>query len=201
MADEENKGGTATTTTDAGAAGTTPANNTAEQTAGGDELAAKIAALEKALQKANSEAAERRVKLREASGELEAERKRVTELEALAGKVTKLEEQLRKADEDRKAADLRALRVSVAAEAKLPPELAERLRGTTAEELKADAEALAKLIPAGSGQRVSPANAAGESTGTRAKQLIERIKNGNNSGTAFDVEFAKSAGGGVLGGD
>lgn len=41
-----------------------------------------------------------------------------------------------------------ALRARIASEYNLPPQLAERLAGATEEELKADAESLAKLIPA-----------------------------------------------------
>lgn len=41
-----------------------------------------------------------------------------------------------------------ALRARIASEYNLPPQLAERLAGNTEEELKADAESLAKLIPA-----------------------------------------------------
>lgn len=40
------------------------------------------------------------------------------------------------------------LRLEAAQEARLPVEMAARLQGTTKEELKADAEALAKLLPA-----------------------------------------------------
>lgn len=40
-----------------------------------------------------------------------------------------------------------ALRSRIASEYKLPPQLADRLAGNTEEELKADAEALAQLIP------------------------------------------------------
>ena len=46
------------------------------------------------------------------------------------------------------AAELEAIKYRIAYEAGLPPDLAERLKGSTADELKADAEALAKYAKA-----------------------------------------------------
>lgn len=61
--------------------------------------------------------------------------------------VTKLTEQVAEMRRQQQSAELRALRAEVAAEKKLPPALAARLQGATREELAADAETLAALIP------------------------------------------------------
>lgn len=63
-----------------------------------------------------------------------------TDIEALAGRLGSLEQ--RAAD-----AEARAMRAEVAAAKKLPQSLADRLRGSTVEELAADADALLAAFP------------------------------------------------------
>lgn len=91
----------------------------------------------KKLTKANSEAARYRTELREAQEKLQSA-KTVEEFEAatkeLADKNAELEQAL--------------LRERVARKHNLPDALADRLRGSTEEELVADAKALAKLVAA-----------------------------------------------------
>lgn len=60
----------------------------------------------------------------------------------------RLQEQIQQLQADAAAERLGRLRLEVATEAALPPELAARLNGTTREELAADAAALKALIPA-----------------------------------------------------
>lgn len=85
--------------------------------------------------------------------------KRAKEGEAAIAKLAELEEAQKSEQQklteraekaEREAADAKAsiLRRDVAADKKLPAAMAERLRGTTREELEADADALLALMPA-----------------------------------------------------
>lgn len=93
----------------------------------------------------------------------EAQRRNQTEL-AEQNKWKELADQY-KAQLDKMQSDLQTqqitnLRIQIAAEAGLPATLAERLKGTTAEEIKADAEAMKALISAPNGgqrQNTTPA--------------------------------------------
>ena len=114
------------------------------------------------LNRANRSDAERRLALKAAQDELAALKAAQAEAEqktlAERGEYQKLyeAERARAADLEKQAADMAAriaaqelatLRQRVAAEKGLPPALAERLQGTTAEELAADAEALLSALP------------------------------------------------------
>lgn len=91
------------------------------------------------IAKANSEASALRRRLKE----LEAAKAKLDELEA-AGKseADKLRDQLAAAERAAQEAELRALRLEVAADKGLTPSQAKRLVGSTLEELEADADDL-----------------------------------------------------------
>lgn len=107
------------------------------------------------LNRANRSDAERRLALKAAQDELAALKAAQAEAEqktlAERGEYQKLyeAERARAADMAARIAaqELATLRQRVAAEKGLPPALAERLQGTTAEELAADAEALLSALP------------------------------------------------------
>ena len=137
------------------------------------------------LNRANKEAAERRVALKAASDELAAIRKAQADAEAATlaekGEYQKLHA-AEKERADKLAADLAAmqaqvkeqqlavLRHKVASEKALPAALIDRLRGETLEEIAADADELLKAIPRpnapnlnggaqGAGRGIAPAEA------------------------------------------
>jgi hypothetical protein len=97
----------------------------------------------------------------------------------------------------KESAQLKAdiMRRDVIAETGLPPQLADRLKGETLEELKADAEGLLKLLPkTKSTQSVTnPANASNEET---EAQMRERLY--GQGIDVFDVKSIKAKGGGVF---
>lgn len=114
------------------------------------------------LNRANKEAAERRVALKAAQDELAAlktqqaaaEQKALAErgeyqklYEAETATRADLEKQIAALNDRIRSQELAALRQQVAAEKSLPASLAERLRGETAEELAADADALLAALP------------------------------------------------------
>ena len=114
------------------------------------------------LNRANKEAAERRVALKAAQDELAtlkqaqaaAEQKALAErgeyqklYEAETATRADLEKQIAALNDRIRSQELAALRQRVATEKALPPALAERLRGETAEELAADADALLAVLP------------------------------------------------------
>lgn len=94
-----------------------------------------------ALKEANKEAAARRKRLEELEA-LETKRKEaeMTETEKVAKRAQELEAKLH-------AYELAELQRAAAEKAGLPAQLAKRLQGSTAEELEADAKALAETLP------------------------------------------------------
>lgn len=88
-----------------------------------------VAAMQKALRKANKEAETYRLKVKEYEDASKSEQERLAE---------QLEEQKRRAD----MAERTLMRTQVAAAKGLPPKLADRLQGDTIEELEADADDL-----------------------------------------------------------
>jgi Sec-independent protein translocase protein TatA len=163
----------------------------AEMQAGDDlpDFAKDPAKALKMIQDLRKEAAEYRVKAKEAD---EARRKRDAD-EAEAGKAKLREEkkydELVKQLEAEKAAreaELLALRRrAIASEAGLPAELAARLVGTTDDEIKADAEALKKLLPAAaptpSGKTTTTAVPGGTPARETDEQRRARIFGGGKS--------------------
>jgi len=106
---------------------------------------AKVLAMVRDLRKENAE--HRKAKQSAESAAQEAERARLAE----QGEFKKLYEeanaQLQQLRDELKASQVQALRSKVASELGIPPQLAERLRGETEEEMKQDAESLKAVIP------------------------------------------------------
>lgn len=100
-----------------------------------------------------------------------------------------------KAQNDKLQADI--LRRDVIAETGLPVFLAERLKGSTKDELLSDAQELLKQLPQVKNQpRVSPTNPAnGEMPETDAQK---RARLFGAQGNVFDTNRIKEAGGGVV---
>lgn len=97
--------------------------------------------------------------------ELEAAQAKLKEFEDRDKTEAEKAEEARKALEDRASkAEAELLRLKVASKTKLPPELAERLRGGTEEELEADAVRLAELVKTDEGPSVDTDAGKGEAT-------------------------------------
>jgi hypothetical protein len=141
-----------------------------EQTApeGNDDPAAIAASAEKpdAVEKAlRSE----RARAREAAKKAEAAEARLREIED-RDKSEKEKAETRAVEAEKKAqdAELRAVRMEVATDKKLPASLARRLQGTTKEELEADADELLKDFEA------PAATAAASAVGREAPRPCQR---------------------------
>lgn len=99
-----------------------------------------VEAMKKALKKANREAEQARLKLKEIEDAGKSETQRITEeRDSLKGELT--------------GAQATALRFEIALDKGIPKSIAQRLQGATREEMEADAEALLKEIGAGNRQR------------------------------------------------
>lgn len=126
------------------------------------------------------------------------ERLKAEEQKRIDASMTEQERLQKERDElAKESAQLKAdiMRRDVIAETGLPPQLADRLKGETLEELKADAEGLLKLLPkTKSTQSVTnPANASNEET---EAQMRERLY--GQGIDVFDVKAIKAKGGGVF---
>lgn len=101
--------------------------------------------------------AEQQKRIAELSGEARdrrlAGKEKSQEVTTLQQKLDDLTKKFEESEKKALAAQQTAERQKIAAEFKLPSEMADRLRGETAEELRADATALAKLIPQGTTTR------------------------------------------------
>ena len=157
------------------------------------ELKARNADLEAKLKSANAEAAERRKKLEifEAD-EAKREEAKLSELQLA---------QKRAAEAEAKATELQvaALRRQVADETGLPPALADRLKGTTAEEMTTDAQKLLESLPKSTNKvapHIPPTNPSNASPGETEQQMRERLF--GRSGNAFDINAIEAGGGGVV---
>lgn len=100
----------------------------------------------------------------------------------------KLYEQEKQAREkllnDLKAEQMNTLRLNIAAQYKLPPQLASRLVGTDEDSLRADAEELAKLIPGGSA-------ATADQTPARSRQTTSAVPDGQPTKETDDQRRAR----------
>lgn len=146
---------------------------------------------QKNLKAANFENAARRKALET----LEAEKKAKEEAE-----LSELEKANKRAEEAETRLNLlehARLQEKAALKFKLPSELAERLKGNTIEELEADAEALAKLLPKVSGPLASPTNpgAGAELKETEAQKVARLLGSPPN---IFSPEYSEAHGGGVF---
>lgn len=153
------------------------------------------------VKKANDEAKRYRLQLREAEKQVETLTARVSKMEtaqqeAVKGELDQLKADLQAANERAEAADLAARRLQIATKAGLDPAMADRLKGSTDEELTADATALAKLMP---GRNARKGNGTGGGQPSLAEQLQSRIK--GKSENVFDPTYQRSIGGGPVGHD
>lgn len=135
------------------------------------------------IQKLRTEAAERRTALKaleDAKAKREADEAKANEAKLKEQSEFKALAETLQAERDKLKADiealtLNALRAKIAAEFQLPPAFAERLKGATEEELKADAEALKAALPA---QPQTPGRPGGTTTpvpgGTPGKETDEQ---------------------------
>ena len=122
-------------------------------------------------------------KLRHENRDLGKAAKRLTELEAAEAKKKEAElseiDKL-KADYDKATREIYELRIlqlrrEVADEVGLPPALAERLKGETAEDLKADAAKLKEFVPKPAQKSPGPTNPGSASTGETDAQKRKRL--------------------------
>ena len=119
----------------------------------------RIKDMEAALKKANTEAA----KYRKAAEAIEAERKAKEEAEL--SETEKLRKRAAELEAELKAARIATLQRDAAAKHSLPAELASRLKGETLEELEADANTLAELLPKAQAPHVKPTNPGNNASG------------------------------------
>jgi hypothetical protein len=122
-----------------------------------------------ALRKANKEAETLRLKLKEI------EDRDKTEAQKLAERVAA-------AEQERDALKLTAMRQRIALEKGLPPQLADRLKGGTEEEMSADADALLELVPVGAadgtpGPRPDLSQGARSAMALNGDPLLQSVKN------------------------
>lgn len=168
MADEINKPGEMPTTTE----------QTSEKPA---ETAIKPAAV--TAEEAIAELERTRAALKEANKEAAARRKRLEELEAAEQKrkeadmseIDRLKAQHEQATKELGELKLKQLRREVADELGLPPAMADRLRGATVEEMKADGETLKALLPKAPPKSPGPTNPGGAETGETDEQRRKRL--------------------------
>lgn len=128
----------------------------------------------------------------------EFERLKAEEQKRLEAQMTEAERLKKQADElAAQNAKLQAdiLRRDVIAEAGLPPALADRLKGSTKEELLADAEELKKLLPKQKPNQ-SVTNPSGASIEETEAQKRERLFGKKTN--VFDLKTIQAGGGGVI---
>lgn len=151
------------------------------------ESQADIATLREELKRTRREAAQYRTRAKELEEkEKQAEEASLSELEKAKKRAAELEAQLN-------AVQVESWRQAAAAKAKLPTELVNRIQGSTAEEMEADAAELAKLLPTSVPkvpgiQPTAPGqNATGEAPKPQPRGRVD----------IWDPAFAKAHGGGV----
>lgn len=94
----------------------------------------------------------------------------------------KLAERVAAAEQERDALKLTAMRQRIALEKGLPPQLADRLKGSTEEEMSADADALLELVPVGAadgtpGPRPDLSQGARSALALNGDPLLQSVKN------------------------
>ena len=152
---------------------------------------AEFEKMQAALKEANKEAAARRKRLEELEA-AEAKRKEaeMTETEKAQKRAQELEAKL-------KAYELTEMQRAAAEKAGLPAQLAKRLQGSTAEELEADAKALADTLPKPTKTTANVTNpGANGQQGETDAQRKARIF--GTDFDPFDPETAKRKGGGFF---
>ncbi len=158
--------------------------------------------LEKELAKARKQAGGYRVQRNELSSQIEELRTQLVDLlplrdlaTTLAPQLEQIQSQLSEQTAARQQAELQTLRLQAAASAGLPAELANRLQGATAEEIAADAAALANALPVP--RQARPGNGSLPTPESMAKELLQRSQRGAGS-KAFDAKSSLGRGGGVI---
>jgi hypothetical protein len=133
---------------------------------------AEFAKMQAALKEANKEAADRRKRL-DILEKAEAERQaaQMSESEKAAAKIKEYETKLAQFE---RASLIR----KIADEAGLPAQLAERLQGSTEEELKADAVKLLELVPVKAKSNLSPTNPGNAQRAETPAEKRERLLGG-----------------------
>jgi len=125
-------------------------------------------------------------------------RLKAEEQKRLDAQLTETERYKKQADEllaEKAKLQADILRRDVIAETGLPPQLADRLKGSTLEELTADANELLKLLPKTKSNQ-SVTNPGGASSEETEAQMRERLFGKNDH--PFDVKSIKAKGGGVF---
>lgn len=155
---------------------------------GSDPSQVDVAAIQKDAKESRREAAQYRTRAKEAEEKLrQIEEANLSALEKAQKRTAELEEQL-------SAIQVESWRQAAAAKAKLPTELVNRIQGSTAEEMEADAAELAKLLPTAMPkipgiQPTAPGqNATGEAPKPQQRGKVD----------IFDPAFNKAHGGGVF---
>lgn len=193
MTDELQKGETPAETQ---AVEATEVKNTPEATADVTEEFNKDRAMEtiKKLREVEKQYKQEKKELERLKAD-EAKRKEaeMTEAEKLKARADKLEAELMQERSER-------LRLKVASKHALPDTLASRLKGETEEELEADAQELAKLLPTKTEEKKQPQLKATDiANGQNGKTDAQRRAEIYNRGASpFDTANAKANGGGVF---
>lgn len=125
---------------------------------------------------------------------LEGYKARLEAAEKTSGEFAQLKEQLEAERKAREASELNTLKIKTAAKYRLPDALAERLQGSTPEEIEEDAKRLAPLV--GSGQSIL-GNTGEPNRTSKARQLIDLAVKGRSE-NPFDPNVARRTGGGVF---
>lgn len=125
---------------------------------------------------------------------LEGYKARLEAAEKVAGDFNTLKEQLEAERKAREASELQTLKIKTAAKYRLPDALADRLQGSTPEEIEEDAKRLAPLV--GSGQSIL-GNTGEPNRTSKARQLIDLAVKGRSE-NPFDPNVARRTGGGVF---
>lgn len=148
-----------------------------------------------ALKKANAEAASKR-KLLET---IEAERK--AQADAELSEMEKLRKQLAEASAKATALELLQRKAAIASKTNLPSVLADRLQGTTDEELEADALKLIESLPQAQAVKqvpqLKPTNPAGDVSPSNPNAELKKALYGGPV-NMFDPAFQRQSGGGVI---
>jgi hypothetical protein len=122
-----------------------------------------------ALRKANKEAETLRLKLKEIEDRDKTEAQKLAERAAAA-------------EQERDALKLTAMRQRIALEKGLPPQLADRLKGSTEDEMSEDADALLELVPVAAdssfpGPRPDLSQGARSALALNGDPLLQSVKN------------------------
>lgn len=154
-----------------------------------EALEARLQSLEKGKDKVTETATDKTDKQKQ-----ETEYLTKAEFEALSQKLEALEQANQEAEKAKAQAEMQALKLKVATEYKLDPDLADRLIGDTLEQLQEDAQKLASKFAKSAPRGVL--GAGGLPQGKTMAQAIYDRKRGQQN-TLFDTDGHKRVGGGI----